>query len=457
VLPVTVSRCVFVVDAAGTLAEKLRPALASDRLEICQVHDSSELLRVRASTAGIVWHLAPRASVNHLPELRRRFAEFPIVICADQFNFSQARRCLNEGASHYVTMPPSLRQLRAWLCFDPFAQQLLAAENGAVFLADSMRALRRRAEQAAATAASVLLVGESGTGKEILADLIHQSSPRRAQPFLKINCAAMPRELIESELFGHTKGAFTGAHASQKGLFREAHGGTLFLDELAEMPIDTQSKLLRVLQDKEVRAVGSSESFKMDVRIVAATNQNPAQAIAARTLRQDLLYRVGQVRFNIPPLRERREEIVTLARHFLAKERILLGRRHTPGLTPAAEEKLRTYNWPGNIRELHNVMVNALVFHPDCDTLDAADLEFHEADEPAALATLRAVLDEPATIVEPRHIPEAPAGLTHKQLAERERVINALRLHRFNNTAAAKFLGMSREGLYHRRKKWRLP
>ena len=233
------------------------------------------------------------------------------------------------------------------------ALKRMSGDCSPIFHSPQMKAAMKTIERIAPSDVSVLITGESGTGKEVIADMIHTLSKRDKGPFIKINCAALPRELIESELFGSVKGSFTGATEDRKGLFRQAEGGTLLLDELSEMPIDTQSKLLRVLQEKEVRPVGGRVSFKSDCRIIAATNRNPEEAIRDGKLREDLFYRISAISLHLPPLRDRRDDVLPLARAFLSRfaaqaDRILSDFSHD------AAERLRRYDWPGNVRQLQN-------------------------------------------------------------------------------------------------------
>ena len=207
---------------------------------------------------------------------------------------------------------------------------------------------------------TVLLTGESGTGKEVIARLIHRSSPRADAPFVAVNCGAIPEALLESELFGHAKGAFTGATAERRGLFEEADQGTIFLDEIGELPPMLQVKLLRVLQEREIRRVGDSGTRTVDVRVIAATARDLEAEVAANRFRPDLFYRINVVRLQLPPLRERREDIPELSRHFIERFNRLLG-TDIQGLTPAAMQRLIDYDWPGNVRELENVIERALV------------------------------------------------------------------------------------------------
>jgi DNA-binding NtrC family response regulator len=224
----------------------------------------------------------------------------------------------------------------------------------------AMHDILQMVERVAPTDAAVLIQGESGTGKELIARAIHQNSPRKNEAFIPINCGALPENLLESELFGHVKGAFTGAHQNKKGLFEEADGGTLFLDEIGEMSPPTQVKLLRVLQDGEVRRVGSNTGVKTDVRIIAATNQNLHANIEDGAFREDLYYRLQVIVLHLPPLRERAEEILPLAEHYL-KIYSQKFRKHIEGFSKAAQTALQEYSWPGNIRELINAVERSVI------------------------------------------------------------------------------------------------
>ena len=236
------------------------------------------------------------------------------------------------------------------------------------------RSLRRSLDQVSAVAptdTTVLILGETGTGKELIARAVHDRSPRRARRLVKLNCAALPRELVESELFGHEKGAFTGALAARQGRFELADRGTLFLDEVGEIASDVQTKLLRVLQEGEFERVGGTETRRVNVRVIAATNRNLAQAVEARTFRSDLYYRLNVFPIEVPPLRDRREDIPSLAMHLAEKIAARLGRRFSC-IRKDSLERLQRYDWPGNVRELENVIERALVLS------QAAELEVNE-------------------------------------------------------------------------------
>jgi Nif-specific regulatory protein len=273
----------------------------------------------------------------------------------------------------------------------------------------------------APTASTVLIRGESGTGKELVARAIHRNSPRAGQPFVAINCAALTETLLESELFGHEKGAFTGAIAQKQGKLEMAHRGTLFLDEVGELPPAFQTKLLRVLQEREFERVGGARTIQVDVRLVAATNRDLESAIACNAFRKDLYYRLNVVSLAMPPLRDRREDIPLLARHFVAKHGKKANRR-LAGLSPEALACLEAYDWPGNVRELENLIERAVV-------LGSTDLIIPE-DLPEA------VLDTPA-------VSEAPGGYHQTVREEKKRaILAALSQSGGNYTDAAKLLGV---------------
>jgi transcriptional regulator with PAS, ATPase and Fis domain len=286
----------------------------------------------------------------------------------------------------------------------------------------------RTIERIAPNDVTVLITGESGTGKEVIADLIHAMSQRSKGRIIKINCAALPRELIESELFGSVKGAFTGAHADRDGLFRQAEGGTLFLDEISEMPIDTQSKLLRVLQDQEVRPVGGKTSYKTNCRLVAATNRNPEDAIRDGKMREDLFYRISAISVNLPALRDRRDDIMPLANAFL-KRFASQANRTISGFTPAAVDRLSGFDWPGNIRQLQNEIQRAVLLS-EGDTIDAADLS--------------------VTRSKPEGVESQDTNFTLLEGVERNAIVQMLKETNGNKLEAAKRLGIGRQTLYNK-------
>ena len=295
-----------------------------------------------------------------------------------------------------------------------------------------MQEVVRTVERVAPSDVTILITGESGTGKEVIADLIHALSPRSKNKIIKINCAALPRELIESELFGSVKGAFTGAHADREGLFRQAEGGTLLLDEISEMPMDTQSKLLRVLQDQEVRPVGGKTSYKTNCRILAATNRKPEDAIKDGKLREDLFYRISAISVHLPPLRERRDDIMPLANAFL-KRFAAQANRDIRGFKADAIERLTAFDWPGNVRQLQNEIQRAVLL---CEggEISAADLSITNA-RPSIALPVGEELDTNFTLLE---------GV------ERNAIIQTLKAVEGNKLEAAKRLGIGRQTLYNK-------
>ncbi|HEX3478758.1 MAG TPA: sigma 54-interacting transcriptional regulator [Kofleriaceae bacterium] len=293
-----------------------------------------------------------------------------------------------------------------------------------------MRGVLALADRVAVGDISVLIVGETGAGKEVVADHIHARSPRSAHPLVKLNCAAMPEQLLESELFGHEKGAFTGAVATKPGLLEQAEGGSVFLDEIGELPLATQAKLLRVLEQREILRVGGLKPRAIDVRFLAATHRDLEAAIAAERFREDLYFRIAGVTLQIPPLRERLDEILPLAERFAARAAAALS-RPTPVISPAARELLRGYRWPGNVRELRNVIERATLL---CDgTIDVGQLPGDRMSRPAVAA------------------PAEPSGLGDVRVQagalERQAIESALARTGGNQTEAARQLGISRRTL----------
>jgi DNA-binding NtrC family response regulator len=306
----------------------------------------------------------------------------------------------------------------------------LSGSMSAIFHSKHMKEVLRTVERVANSDVSILITGESGTGKEVIADIIHAMSSRSKGPFVKINCAALPRELIESELFGSVKGAYTGAQSDREGLFHQAQGGTLLLDEISEMPVDTQSKLLRVLQDKEYRPVGGKISYKADCRILATTNRKIAEAIRDGKLREDLYFRISTITIELKPLRERKEDIMPLANAFLKRYAAQAG-RNFKGFTPEASQKLLEYPWPGNVRELQNEIQRAVLLS-EGPTIKVDNLS-------AAILFSGKTEDE----VE---------DLTLMEAIERNTIIQVLKETQGNKAQAAKRLGIGRQTLYNKLK-----
>ncbi len=309
-------------------------------------------------------------------------AEVPVVVLTGHGTVASAVECLKAGASEYILKPADPEALdvalqkalaaRALRREVRYLRSAVAETMAAVGESPAWRRIVAMVEAAAPADATVLLLGESGTGKELLARLLHRRSPRSSGPFVRVNCAAVPLEMWESEFFGHRKGSFTGATADREGRFQLAHGGTLLLDEVGAMPAAGQAKLLRVIQDGEFDRLGDEQPSRVDVRVVAATNSDLQGEVAGGRFRADLYHRLDVVRIEVPPLRERPEDIDLLAKRFAEEIAARLG-RPAPPLGPETLARLRAYSWPGNVRELRNVIERALILDPE-GGLEALDL-----------------------------------------------------------------------------------
>jgi two-component system nitrogen regulation response regulator NtrX len=319
-----------------------------------------------------VW-LPRMDGLETLARVRTLDPDLPVVVISGHGNIETAVKAVRMGAQDFVEKPLSLEKTLLAVR-NALRQHRLEAENralkervehGFVMVGESaaMRTLRADIAQAAPSNGRVLVFGENGTGKELVARNIHLQSLRAQGPFVEVNCAAIPEDLIESELFGHTRGAFTGALASKKGKFELADGGTLFLDEVGDMTLKTQAKVLRVLQEHKVEPVGGTASVAVDVRVIAATNKRLEEEIRKGTFREDLFFRLNVIPFRVAPLRERREDVPLLARHFVAQISAEYGRRPKE-LTPDALDALAAHAWPGNIRELRNTIERLVIMSP---------------------------------------------------------------------------------------------
>ncbi|MEI7732096.1 MAG: sigma-54 dependent transcriptional regulator [Verrucomicrobiota bacterium] len=395
-----------------------------------------ELLRSREINMMISDVRMPGMSgLETLRHARQQHAVLPVLLVTAYADIRDAVVAMRDGAVNYLSKPIDLDELLACV-----RQATGLAASGPIKLGDDkqlpdsvvarsplMIALFRDASLIAASDSRVLITGESGVGKEVLADVIHAWSPRAAGPLVKVNCAAIPETLLESELFGHEKGSFTGATAQRIGRFEQADGGTILLDEIAEMSAQLQSKLLRVTQNGRFNRVGSNQEIQVNTRILAATNSNLEKAVKDGRFREDLYYRLNVVELNIPPLRERPEDILPLASRFLAE--FTQGKaRFSSGVV----ECLARYGWPGNVRELRNAMERAaLLSRGELILLD------HLPNR------LRQSTDQPGTAVEAAD-PQRLEGI------EREAIIHALRAHDFNRTETARALGISRRALLYK-------
>jgi two-component system nitrogen regulation response regulator NtrX len=318
-----------------------------------------------------------------LQRLQEMGATIPTIMISGHADVETAIKAVRLGAFNFLEKP--LQPERVVLEVKNFAErkqleqernllrQRLGGESEMVGQSPAMQQLREAIRKAAPSEARVLITGENGTGKELVAEAIHRQSKRADAPFVRVNCAAIPRELIESELFGHERGAFTGAMRRKIGLIEQAHTGTIFLDEIGDMSLDTQAKLLRVLQENELLRVGGNQPIRFDVRVIAATNKNLEKEIQAGNFRDDLFFRIAVIPINVPPLRVRREDIVTLANYFLNQLASAYGRRPKQ-LSPAAIAILENYHWPGNVRELRNIVERVMIMG-DAETILAEQVQ----------------------------------------------------------------------------------
>lgn len=351
---------------AASAAESAEEALA--RLAV----DSFDLMITDVMMPGIT-------GVELMEQARSRWPEMPVLIMTAYGTIPQAVEAIKCGASDYITKPFDLEHVKKAAAFwvkqpskrKPSATSSIPKDALEGFIAQSpkMIEIAHFMRQIANSRATVLITGESGTGKEQVAKAIHRLSDRAAGPFVAISCAALPETLLESELFGHAKGAFTGADTARSGRFEHADGGTLLLDEIGDVPPSIQVKLLRVLQEREFERLGSNTPVKVDVRLIAATNRYLPEAVETGQFRQDLLFRLQVLSIELPPLRERIEDIEPLALHFIAKYGEV-ERKGLKGMTKDAAERLRSHRWPGNVRELENVIERAVVLAgKDCTEL----------------------------------------------------------------------------------------
>jgi len=345
----------------------------------------------------------------------------------------------------------------------PDVPDLAPPANGVAARDPAMRLVQQQAARAAPTPISVLILGETGVGKEVMARAIHVHSSRAKGPFMGINCAALSDSVLESELFGHEKGAFTGAVQAREGLFEAAAGGTVFLDEVGELSPGTQAKLLRVLEERVVTRLGSNRPRSIDVRILSATNRDPEAEIAAGRFRSDLYFRLNGLSLSIPPLRERLGEIEELARVFLASACRLIERTDVPRISPEVLLLLRAYRWPGNVRELRNAIERAAVLCPgDVILPEHLPPALTKLGEPERLRTVARSAASTTEATVPTAMASAPSGandhlLTELKLVERARIIEALERCGGNQSKAARLLGISRSTLVTRIEEYGLP
>ena len=451
---------VLVVDDEASIADGLRLTLEAEGYSIRIAGSVRTALTVLAQSevqAAIVDLMLPDGDGLALTkELKARDPAMEVIVITAYGSVRKAMEATKGAGAFYVLEKP----------FDP--DEVLGLVRNALdhrkLVVENTELRRRLAEQAADTEilggtpgiqrvletiaavadadANVLVIGESGTGKELIANALHERSSRRDGPWVKINCAALPKDLIESELFGHTKGSFTGATTEKVGLLEEAHRGSLLLDEITEMPVDLQAKLLRVLEERVVRRIGGAKSVSVDFRLISSTNRNPEAAVREGQLRQDLYFRINTVTIAVPPLRERREDIPILVRSFLDRYRAKHA-RVIDGIEPEAYRRMLAYPWPGNVRELQHALERAV--------LVTRGRELTLADLPESLSQPDGVPGGVCAV--------APADVPTGSLEEIERasILKALDSTRWNKQAAAALLGLRRPTLYSKMRKHNIP
>jgi two-component system response regulator AtoC len=446
---------VLVVDDEEKMRRALQILLGKLGLQaVAAEHGEAALAALASEQIDLVLtdvRLPGMSGIDLLERIRENDASIPVVVLTAYGTIQDAVRAMRLGAFDYLLKPfeldaleaivrkaLELRQVRAENRYLRERLDGAGGERQMLALSPAMRQVLERVEQVAATPTTVLITGETGVGKEVVARAVHETSPRRERLLVALNCAAIPGELLESELFGHVRGAFTGAQSAREGKFELADGGTLFLDEIGDMPAPLQAKLLRVLEDSVVERVGSNKRIQVDVRVISSTNRDLAAAVRDGTFREDLYYRLNVVHLRVPPLRERAEDVRPLAESFLAR----FGREFGKGtlrLSDDAVARLERHAWPGNVRELQNVMERAAVLAGPSATIEerlVAELLPSQQSNPAPADGLRL----------------APAI----EETERALVTQALEQCGGNKAEAARVLGVSERTLWYKLKKYGL-
>ncbi|MBY0273727.1 nitrogen regulation protein NR(I) [Candidatus Binatia bacterium] len=457
---------ILVADDERSIRWVLSEALTADGHQVSEAATGTDALAILNRGATDVAFLDIRMpdmnGLDVVSKAREAGCQTTLIVMTAQTTMANAVEAMKRGAYDYLTKPFDLDVVRMLVTRVLETRQLSSEVNvlkgelrkryevgvDIIGRSPAMQNIYKLLGRVAKNDATVLIEGESGTGKELIAKAIHYHSPRWQGPFVALNCSAIPRELLESELFGFERGAFTGAIERRAGKFEQAAGGTLFLDEVADMPLELQAKLLRVLQEREFTRVGGRESLRTDVRIVAATNQELARAVRASRFREDLYFRLNVVPIHVPPLRERKSDIPELIRFFIAKINRDLGTEMT-GIAPGAEAMLMQYSWPGNVRELENSLVRASVLAPG-RTLMPTDFALAEATPPQTNG------DSLAEVVRRRtrnqfeaHGERDPVDVYATLLMEFERPLLEATLERTNGNQvrAAQILGINRNTL----------
>ncbi len=452
---------ILIVEDEEIIRSALKKVLLRQQFEVAEAGSVGEALALNPASFDLV------ISDLRLPdapgtELLTQSGDTPVMIMTSYASMRSAVDAMKQGAVDYIAKPFDHEEMlntvrrvlgqRAAVTCKKQAQEPAGTGDegfsGMIGESAPMRALYGKLRKVAPTDASVLIWGETGTGKELIASALHSHSPRAMRAMISVNCAAIPENLIEAELFGHQKGAFTGADQAREGLIAAADGGTLFLDEIGELPLEAQARLLRVLQEGEVRAIGSVTPRKVDVRLLAATHRDLRQMCDEHRFREDLFFRINVVQLNLPPLRERGDDILLIAQQLLARYCQKMG-KPTLRLSTAAKQAVEQYPWPGNVRELDNVIQRAVILCDANGELDAGHLDLH----PAAHTSLSAESSQTQSATASNKNPAA------KESSLDDYFVRFVLEHQagLSETDLAQRLGISRKNLWERRQKLDIP
>lgn len=446
---------ILIVDDEPDIRELLEITIGRMGLKTAaadSVTSALELLGKREFSLCLTDMKLPDGSgMDIIAHIQQNLPQVPVAMITAFGSIETAIGALKAGAFDFITKPIDLERLRALI-----QSSLRLEESGEpIGYGDTVqligntpviRDLRRQIAKMARSQAPIYISGESGSGKEVVARLIHANGPRASGPFVPVNCGAIPGELMESEFFGHTKGSFTGAHEEKKGLFEAAHGGTLFLDEVADLPLAMQVKLLRAIQEKSVRKVGSNQEVPVDVRVLSATHKDLKREMEEERFRGDLFYRINVIEIHVPSLRERKADIPLLADHIL-RELATEWQLSKPGLSDDAAALLESYDFPGNVRELENILERAYTLC-EGDRINAADLQLPQASRPATETVTTGKADTDFSGFDSLE--------SYLENIEKTVLLRTLDQHRWNRTAAAKSLGISFRQLRYRLQKLEL-
>lgn len=392
--------------------------------------------------------IAQRSNISFVSFIRQKFPYSRLILIFEIHQLDLALEGVKQGAYFYIPKscnPSDIAELVHKTILDKYKERVYESSFESVLfeeLAGNNPQMRRVVEiirKVAPTDSTVLIIGESGVGKEVVAQILHRLSPRKDKPFIAINCAALPETLLESELFGHVQGAFTGAERDKRGLFAEADGGTIFLDEIGDMSLSTQAKLLRVLQNGEIRPVGSNTIQKVNVRIISATNKDLLKAVEEKTFREDLYYRLNVVQIRVPPLRDRKEALPALIQHFISRYNHRFG-KNIQGVEDSAMSVLRAYHYPGNVRELESIIAHAVIMADD-NYITRKDLPEYVLEHQTNLLALPS---------------EESDGILSLAELEARHIRKMLEKFNFNQSETAKALGISRSTLWRKIKQYNI-